>query len=153
MFILVVCLFNGVKEAVIIFLCIPFSFVGVTLGLLSSSLAFGFMAILGFLGLTGMLVKNAVVLLDQVSEDVEKGKTRYQAVMDASVSRLRPVTMSAGTTILGMAPLLFHPFFNSMAATIMGGLLVATGLTLVVVPVLYSLFFRIKKEEMKLELI
>ncbi|WP_022665591.1 efflux RND transporter permease subunit [Desulfospira joergensenii] len=151
MFILVVCLFNGLKEAVIIFLCIPFSFVGVTLGLLSFSLAFGFMSILGFLGLTGMLVKNAIVLLDQVSEDVEKGKTRYQAVMDAAVSRLRPVTMSAGTTILGMAPLLFHPFFASMAATIMGGLLVATGLTLVVVPVLYSLFFRIKKEEMKLE--
>ena len=148
MFILVVCLFNGMREATVIFLCIPFSFVGVTLGLLAFSLPFGFMSILGFLGLTGMLVKNAIVLLDQVAEDIRSGKTRYQAVLDASISRLRPVTMAAGTTILGMAPLLFHPFFAAMAATIMGGLLVATGLTLVVVPVLYSLFFKIKKEEM-----
>ncbi len=150
MFVLVACLFNGIREAAIIFLCIPFSFVGVTLGLLAFSLPFGFMSILGFLGLTGMLVKNAIVLLDQVSEEVNNGKTRYQAVLDATISRLRPVAMAAGTTILGMAPLLFHPFFASMAATIMGGLLFATGLTLVVVPVFYSLFFRISREEMKL---
>ena len=148
MFLLVVCLFNGIREAVVIFLCIPFSFVGVTLGLLTTGLPFGFMSILGFLGLTGMLVKNAIVLLDQTAEEIRSGRTRYQAVLEASVSRLRPVTMAAGTTILGMAPLLFHPFFNAMAATIMGGLLVATGLTLVVVPVMYSLFFRIKREEM-----
>jgi multidrug efflux pump subunit AcrB len=148
MFLLVVCLFNGIREAVVIFLCIPFSFVGVTLGLLATGLPFGFMSILGFLGLTGMLVKNAVVLLDQTAEEIRSGKTRYQAVMAASVSRLRPVTMAAGTTILGMAPLLFHPFFNAMAATIMGGLFVATGLTLVVVPVMYSLFFRIRRDEM-----
>ncbi len=151
MFVLVVCLFNGLREAMIIFLCIPLSFIGVTLGLWSFSLPFGFMSILGFLGLIGMLVKNAIVLLDQVTEDVRAGKTRYQAVMDASISRLRPVTMAAGTTILGMAPLLFHPFFASMAATIMGGLFVATGLTLIVVPVLYSLFFRIPLAEMKSE--
>jgi multidrug efflux pump subunit AcrB len=149
MFILVGCLFNGLREAAIIFLCIPFSFVGVTLGLLAFSLPFGFMSILGFLGLTGMLVKNAIVLLDQVSVEVNAGKTRYQSVLDATISRLRPVTMAAGTTILGMAPLLFHPFFASMAATIMGGLLVATALTLVVVPVFYSLFFRISRDEMK----
>jgi multidrug efflux pump subunit AcrB len=150
MFVLVVCLFNGIREAAIIFLCIPFSFVGVTLGLLTFSLPFGFMSILGFLGLTGMLVKNAIVLLDQVSEEVNTGKARYQAVLDATISRLRPVTMAAGTTILGMAPLLFHPFFASMAATIMGGLLFATALTLVVVPVFYSLFFRISRDEMRL---
>ena len=148
MFVLVVCLFNGLREAAVIFRCIPFSFVGVTLGLFAFSLPFGFMSILGFLGLTGMLVKNAIVLLDQVAEDIRSGKTRYQAVLDASISRMRPVTMAAGTTILGMAPLLFHPFFAAMAATIMGGLLVATGLTLIVVPVLYSLFFKIKREEM-----
>jgi multidrug efflux pump subunit AcrB len=122
MFILVVCLFNGVKEAAVIFLCIPFSFVGVTLGLLAFSLPFGFMAILGFLGLTGMLVKNAIILLDQVAEDLREGKTRYQAVLDASISRLRPVTMAAGTTILGMAPLLFHPFFCRHGRHHYGGL-------------------------------
>ncbi len=150
MFFLVVCLFNGVREAVVIFLCIPFAFVGVTLGLLAFGLPFGFMAILGFLGLTGMLVKNAVVLLDQVNVDIAAGKARYQALLDATISRLRPVCMAAGTTILGMAPLLLHPLFSAMAATIMGGLLAATGLTLVVVPVLYSLFFRIKGAEMHL---
>jgi len=148
MFVLVVCLFNGMREAAVIFLCMPFAFVGVTLGLLAFGLPFGFMAILGFLGLTGMLVKNAIVLLDQVNEEIRSGKLRYQAVLDATISRLRPVSMAAGTTILGMAPLLFHPFFAAMAATIMGGLLVATGLTLVVVPVLYSLFFRISKNDM-----
>jgi len=148
MFVLVVCLFNGLRQAAVIFLCIPFSFVGVTLGLMAFRLPFGFMAILGFLGLTGMLVKNAIVLLDQVAEDIRSGKPTYQAVLDASISRLRPVTMAAGTTILGMAPLLFHPFFAAMAATIMGGLLVATGLTLIVVPVLYSIFFKIRTEEM-----
>jgi multidrug efflux pump subunit AcrB len=150
MFVLVVCLFNGLREAIVIFLTIPLSFIGVTLGLATFSLPFGFMSILGFLGLTGMLLKNAIVLLDQVAEYLKAGKTRYQAVLDASISRLRPVTMAAGTTILGMAPLLFHPFFASMAATIMGGLLVATGLTLVVVPVLYSVFFGIKTKEMHL---
>ncbi len=150
MFILVVCLFNGLREAIVIFLCIPFSFVGVTLGLLATGLPFGFMAILGFLGLTGMLVKNAIVLLDQAAEEIRSGKTMYQAVLDASVSRLRPVTMAAGTTILGMGPLLFHPFFNAMAATIMGGLFAATGLTLIVVPVMYSFLFRITRSQMRI---
>ena len=112
-------------------------------------IAFGFLAILGFLGLTGMLVKNCIVLLDQVKSEVKTGTDRYQALLNASVSRLRPVIMAAGTTILGMMPLLFHPFFQSMAATIMGGLMVATVLTLLIAPVLYTIFFRIKKKEMK----
>lgn len=151
MFVLVVCLFNSLREPVIIFLCIPLAIIGVTLGLLMFHMPFGFMAILGFLGLTGMLVKNCIVLLDQVRMEVKAGTGRYQALLNASVSRLRPVTMAAGTTILGMMPLLFHPFFESMAATIMGGLMVATVLTLLIAPILYTILFGIKKGDMRLE--
>ncbi|NUM34553.1 MAG: efflux RND transporter permease subunit [Candidatus Brocadiae bacterium] len=143
MFLLVVMMFNSIRQPLIIFLTIPLAFVGVTAGLLSFSLPFGFMAILGFLGLTGMLVKNAIVLLDQINLDLQLGKKPYDAVLDASVSRLRPVTMAAGTTILGMLPLIWHPFFAAMAATLMGGLLIATGLTLCIVPLLYVVFFRV----------
>jgi len=151
MFVLVVCLFNSLREPMIIFLCIPLAIIGVTLGLLTFHMPFGFLAILGFLGLTGMLMKNCIVLLDQVKSEVNARTERYQALLNASVSRLRPVIMAAGTTILGMMPLLFHPFFQSMAATIMGGLMVATVLTLLIAPVLYTIFFGIKKREMNLE--
>ena len=96
----------------IIFLCIPLAIIGVTLGLLTFHMPFGFLAILGFLGLTGMLVKNCIVLLDQVKSEVNAGTERYQALLNASVSRLRPVIMAAGTTILGMMPLLFSSFFS-----------------------------------------
>ncbi len=144
MFLLVVMMFNSLRQPLVIFLTIPLAFVGVTAGLLCFGLPFGFMAILGFLGLTGMLVKNAIVLLDQINLDLQAGKKPYQAVLDASVSRLRPVTMASGTTILGMLPLVWHPFFAAMAATMMGGLLIATGLTLCIVPLLYVMFFRIR---------
>jgi multidrug efflux pump subunit AcrB len=145
MFIVVVWLFNSLREPIIIFLCVPLSIIGVTVGLLLFGLPFGFLAILGILGLTGMLIKNAIVLLDQVNLDLTAGKEPYIAVVDSSVSRLRPVTMAAGTTVLGMAPLISHPFFAVMAATIMSGLFAATALTLIVVPVLYCIFFRVKK--------
>ena len=101
------------------------------------------MAILGFLGLSGMMLKNAIVLLDQINLELKQGASRFEAVINASVSRLRPVTMAAGTTILGVAPLLTHVFFDSMAATIMFGLIAATLLTLFVVPVLYAMFFHL----------
>ena len=151
MFVLIVCLFNSIREPLIVFLCIPLAIIGVTAGLLIFRISFGFMAILGFLGLTGMLIKNCIVLLDEVNTDVKSGQDTYQAVLNASVSRLRPVTMAAGTTILGMTPLLLHPFFAAMAATIMGGLLVATVLTLLVVPILYTIFFKIKSDKMVLD--
>ena len=104
---------------------------------------FGFMALLGLLSLSGMLIKNAIVLIDQIDLEIRSGKDRYQSVVDSGVSRLNPVMMAAATTILGMIPLLQDAFFVSMAVTIMFGLLVATVLTLVVVPVLYTIFFKI----------
>ena len=144
MFFLVVCLFNSLRQPIIIFLVIPLALVGVVAALLPFQLSFGFMAILGFLGLIGMMIKNAIVLLEQINLDISERKTVYKAILDASVSRLRPVCMASGTTILGVIPLIYSPFFAAMAATIMGGLFAATALTLLIVPVLYAIFFKVK---------
>ena len=114
------------------------------LGLLFTGLPFTFTALLGFLSLSGMLMKNAIVLVEEIDQQRAEGVEDYQAVIDGSVSRLRPVVLAAGTTIFGMIPLLPDAFFASMAATIMGGLAFASILTLVAVPVLYALFFLIK---------
>jgi multidrug efflux pump subunit AcrB len=147
MFVILVCLFNSVRRPLIIFLTVPLAIIGVTAGLLLANKPFGFMSILGFLGLSGMLIKNAIVLIDQIELDLTEGKAPYKAILDSAVSRMRPVIMAAGTTILGMAPLIGDPLYASMAVTIMGGLFGATFLTLLVVPVLYSLVFRIKADE------
>jgi multidrug efflux pump subunit AcrB len=132
-----------VRQPLIIWLTVPLSIIGVTIGLLLFKQPFGFMALLGLLSLSGMLIKNAIVLIDQIDTEIKSGKDRYQSVVDSGVSRLNPVMMAAATTILGMIPLLQDAFFVSMAVTIMFGLLVATVLTLVVVPVLYTIFFKI----------
>lgn len=146
MFMLVAMLFRTIREPIIAFSVLPFALIGVVGGLLLLGLPFGFMAILGFLGLSGMMLKNAIVLLDQINLEQASGIPQYQAIMTASINRLRPVTMAAGTTVLGVAPLLLDSFFAAMAATIMFGLLAATCLTLFVVPVAYSLLFDVKKE-------
>jgi multidrug efflux pump subunit AcrB len=144
MFFLLVCLFNSLRQPLIIFMVTPLALIGVTAVLLPFQLPFGFMAVLGFLGLIGMMIKNAIVLLEQINLEIAEGKAVYSAVLDASVSRLRPVSMASGTTILGVIPLVWSPFFAPMAATIMGGLFASTALTLLIVPVLYTIFFRVK---------
>ncbi len=146
MFVLLVGLFNSIRRPLVIFMIVPLAIIGVAAGLLVTQKAFGFMAILGFLGLSGMLIKNAIVLIDQIELDLAEGKAPYRAVLDSAVSRLRPVTMAAGTTILGMAPLITDPLYASMSVTIMGGLFGGTFLTLIVVPVLYSLAFGIRAD-------
>ncbi|MBF0382179.1 MAG: efflux RND transporter permease subunit [Magnetococcales bacterium] len=143
MIIVVVLLFGTVRQPLVIWLTVPLSLIGVTFGLLIADRSFGFMALLGVLSLSGMLIKNAIVLVDQIDLEIKEGKTPIQAVLDSSVSRLRPVVMASGTTVLGMLPLLGDAFFVDMAVTIMGGLLFATILTMVVVPVLYAIFFQI----------
>ena len=143
MVLVVVFLFNAIRQPLIIWLTVPLSIIGVTAGLLLFKQPFGFMALLGLLSLSGMLIKNAIVLIDQIDSEIKTGKDRYLSVVDSGVSRLNPVMMAAATTILGMIPLLQDAFFISMAVTIMFGLLVATVLTLVVVPVLYTIFFKI----------
>jgi multidrug efflux pump subunit AcrB len=147
MFIIVVWLFNSIRRPLIIFMTVPLSIIGVTMALLLTGLSFGFMAILGFLGLSGMLIKNAIVLIDQIEMELSQGKAPYKAILDSSVSRMRPVLMAAGTTILGMAPLLTDPLYSGMAVTIMGGLFAGTFLTLLVVPVVYTMVYRIKVDK------
>jgi multidrug efflux pump subunit AcrB len=146
MFIVIVFMFGAIKQPLIIWLCVPLSLIGVTLGLLITNSEFGFMALLGFLSLSGMLIKNAIVLIDQIELEKASGKESYTAIIDASISRLRPVLLAAITTVLGMIPLLPDIFFRSMAIVIMFGLTFATLLTLIVIPSLYAVFFKVKTE-------
>ena len=135
-------LFNALRQPLIIWLLVPMSVNGVVLGLGLTGLPFSFTALLGLLSLSGMLIKNGIVLVEEIDLLREDGEALRPAIIRASTSRLRPVVLAAATTILGMAPLLGDAFFVSMAVTIMGGLAFATVLTLVAAPVLYYIFFR-----------
>ena len=146
MFAVTVLLFNSVKQPLVIWATVPLAIIGVSAGMLIMNAAFSFMALLGLLSLSGMLIKNGIVLVDQINLELRDGKSPYQAVFESGVSRVRPVAMAAITTILGMIPLLFDVFFQSMAVTIMFGLGFATILTLIVVPVLYTVVFKIDYE-------
>lgn len=144
MLIISILLFGSVRQPLIIWLMVPMSINGVAIALLATDTPFGFMSLLGFLSLSGMLIKNAIVLLEEIDRLIREGTDKYQAIVEASVSRMRPVMLAAITTILGMAPLLSDAFFRGMAVTIMGGLAFATVLTLIAAPVLYALFFRVR---------
>ena len=146
MVVMTVALFNSIKQTMVIWLTVPLAVIGVTVGLGLTGQPFGFMATLGFLSLSGMLIKNAIVLVDEINIQNAEGKTPIDAILDAAVSRLRPVGMAAATTILGMAPLFPDAFFVAMAVTVAFGLGFATLLTMIVVPVLYSIFFRVSAE-------
>ena len=143
MVLIVVVLFNSIRKPLVIFMTVPFALTGVTVGLLVMDEPFGFMALLGLLSLSGMMIKNAIVLIDEINAQTDGGAEPYDAIVMAGVSRLRPVSMAALTTVLGMIPLLPDVFFASMAVTIMFGLSFATVLTLIVIPVLYALVFKI----------
>ena len=147
MIIVVILLFGKVRQPLIIWLTVPLAIIGITIGLLSMNVAFGFMGLLGALSLTGLLIKNAIVLIEEIDVQSATGKEPYKAILDSAVSRMRPVLMAASTTILGMIPLLTDVFFLDMAVVIMFGLGFASLLTLVVVPVLYAIFFRVKTNE------
>ncbi|MEK0164201.1 MULTISPECIES: efflux RND transporter permease subunit [unclassified Phaeobacter] len=136
-----VLLFNAIRQPIIIWLLVPMSVNGVVIGLLGTGMPFTFTALLGLLSLSGMLIKNGIVLVEEIDLVRAEGKPLREAIVEASVSRLRPVMLAAVTTILGMVPLLTDAFFVSMAITIMGGLAFATILTLVAAPVFYLIFF------------
>lgn len=138
-------LFRNYRDPVVILLMLPLIFIGVVLGLAATGKAFNFFSLLGLLGLVGMNIKNAVVLVEQIGLLRASGAAPYEALTAAARSRIVPVTMASGTTILGMLPLLFDSMFGAMAATIMGGLLVATLLTVCVLPVVYALFYKIRR--------
>ncbi|MCL1046987.1 efflux RND transporter permease subunit [Shewanella electrodiphila] len=143
MFLITVLLFNSVRQPLVIWFTVPLAVIGVVSGLLLFDAPFSFMALLGLLSLTGMVIKNGIVLVDQINLELSQGKDPYTAVVDSSVSRVRPVLMAAITTMLGMIPLLSDAFFGSMAITIIFGLGFASVLTLIVLPVTYTIAFRI----------
>ena len=120
--------------------------VGIVIGLLVTGAPFGFLALLGAMSLSGMMIKNAIVLIDQIDLEIREGKAAFHAVVDSGVSRMRPVMLAALTTMLGMIPLFTDAFFISMAVTIVFGLGFASVLTLVFVPTLYATFFKIPSE-------
>ncbi len=143
-FITLLLLFGNYRDPIMLLLLIPLIFVGVVLGLVVTGKIFNFFALLGLLGLIGMNIKNGVVLLSQISELRASGIEPHEAIVEATRSRIVPVVMASGTTILGMLPLLFDSLFGAMAATIMGGLLVATILTICVLPVVYAIMYNVK---------
>jgi len=141
---IIVALFNAFRPPLIIIFTIPFAAIGITAGLLSTGTPFGFLALLGAMSLSGMMIKNAIVLLDEINLQLESGKSPYQAVVESAQSRLRPVVLAAATTVLGVIPLLQDVFWIGMAVTIMAGLTFGTVLTMVVVPTLYCIMFRVR---------
>jgi len=140
---ILVALFNAFKPPIVIMLTVPFAMIGITSGLLAFQAPFGFMALLGAMSLMGMMIKNAIVLLDEVNINLAGGMTQYDAVVIAALARLRPVVLAAATTVLGVIPLLQDVFWVGMAITIMAGLAFGTVLTMLVVPVLYCMFFKV----------
>ncbi len=144
---ILILLFKDYTKSLIIMLCVPLLCVGAILGVYVSGKAFGFVAICGILGLMGMMIKNGVVLMDEIIMQIDSGKEPLDALLDSSEIRFRPVVMASLTTILGMIPLLPDDMFGSLAATIMGGLLVGTIVTLIFIPILYSIFFKIRIEK------
>lgn len=149
MAIIIIGLFNNLKQPIIIFLIVPFAFIGIVLGLVTTGVFLTFVGIIGALGLIGLMIKNAVVLLDEINQNIRAGKDRLTATIDSALSRLRPVMMASLTTILGMAPLLGDSMFNSTAVVIMFGLAVGSIITLVVVPVLYTVLYRVDGRNLK----
>jgi multidrug efflux pump len=131
----------------LVFVTAPLGLIGATGALLLSNRPFGFVALLGLIALAGMIMRNTVILVDQIDRDIAAGHGRYRAIVDATLRRARPVALTALAAILGMIPLAGSIFWGPMAITIMGGLFVATVLTLIVVPVLYALWFRVRTDE------
>ncbi|MCH8466923.1 MAG: efflux RND transporter permease subunit, partial [Roseinatronobacter sp.] len=147
MLLITILLFGKLRQTAVIWTVVPMAVNGAAIGLLATGMPFSFTALLGLLSLSGMLIKNAIVLVEEIdAQKEEMGLPQAQAIITASVSRLRPVMLAAGTTILGMVPLIFDPFFASMAVTIMAGLGFATVLTMIGVPVFYHSYLRAERE-------
>lgn len=145
--VILVALFGNFREPVIILCVLPLSFIGVAVGLLLTGFEFGFFPIAGWLGLLGMIIKNVIVLIDEINIQHRSGIDLYTSIIEATVSRTRPVLMAATTTIFGMVPLLFDVAFGGMAATIIFGLTFATLLTLFITPALYAIFYKVTENK------
>ncbi|MGI9511205.1 MAG: efflux RND transporter permease subunit, partial [Geminicoccaceae bacterium] len=147
MAVIIVALFNAIRPALIIALTIPFAIIGVTAILLPTQTPFGFMALLGGMSLAGLMIKNAIVLMDEINANLAAGQIPYDATVGAGMSRVRPVVLGAATTVLGVVPLLQDPFWVSMSMTMMAGLTFGTILTMILVPVLYAALHGIYKQK------
>jgi len=147
MVIVVILLFNSIRQPIIIWAVVPLGLIGVVFGLIMTGTPLEFMGILGLLSLSGLLIQNSLVLVDNTDNLIKDGLPRFDALVESASSRLRPVTMGAFTTVLGNMPLYFDAFFRSMTVVLVFGLSFATLITLLITPVLYSLFFGIKKTE------
>jgi multidrug efflux pump len=140
---------KSMSRSAMVFLTAPLGLIGVTLFLLVFRQPFGFVAMLGTIALSGMIMRNSVILVDQIEQDIESGMDRWRAIIEATVRRFRPIVLTALAAVLAMIPLSRSVFFGPMAVAIMGGLIVATALTLLFLPALYAAWFRVKEEERK----
>ncbi|MEL7298248.1 MAG: efflux RND transporter permease subunit, partial [Pseudomonadota bacterium] len=147
MVLVVVVLFNAIRQPIVIWSIVPLAIVGVAYGLFLTGVPFEFMGILGLLSLSGLLIQNSLVLVDSTDDLIASGMPRFDALVESAASRLRPVLMGAFTTVLGVLPLYFDAFFQSMTMVLAGGLSFATIITLLVTPVLYALLFGIRADE------
>lgn len=147
-FLVLLLLFNNWRKLFIVIICFPFVICGIVPLLLLTDTPFTFIAILGFMGLIGMMVKNAIVLLDEIIRlTVEEHVDEYEAIVRATISRVRPVMLASFTTILGMLPLIPDAMYGSLAVTVIGGLAVGTVVTLLLLPLFYSILFKVKKSQ------
>ncbi len=135
------------SRTLMVFLTAPLGLIGVTLFLLLFNQPFGFVAMLGTIALSGMIMRNSVILVDQIEQDISAGRERWDAIIEATVRRFRPIVLTALAAVLAMIPLSRSVFFGPMAVAIMGGLIVATALTLLFLPALYAAWFRVKEEQ------
>jgi multidrug efflux pump len=129
-----------------VLLTAPLGMIGVTAALLIFGKPFGFVAMLGTIALSGMIMRNSLILVDQILQDVAAGRTQWEAIVESAVRRFRPIMLTAAAAILAMVPLSRSVFFGPMAVAIMGGLIIATALTLLFLPALYAAWFRVKPE-------
>jgi multidrug efflux pump len=135
------------SQTVLVVLTAPLGMIGVAIALLLFRQPFGFVAMLGTIALLGMIMRNSVILIDQIRQDREHGRTPFDSVVEATVRRLRPIVLTAAAAVLAMIPLSRSVFFGPMAAAIMGGLIAATALTLLFLPALYSAWFRVPRQD------
>ena len=136
---------QSISKTILVLLTAPLGLIGVTLFLLVFNVPFGFVAMLGFIALFGMIMRNSVILVDQIDQDVAGGHPLWDAIIESTVRRFRPIMLTAAAAILAMIPLTRSNFWGPMAVAIMGGLLVATVLTLLFLPALYAAWFRVKR--------
>ncbi|WP_028110317.1 efflux RND transporter permease subunit [Ferrimonas futtsuensis] len=147
MLILMVAMFNGLRQPAVIALTIPLASIGVVPIMMLSAKPFGFMSIVGTIALTGMIIKNGIVLMDQINLELARGRSAFDALVESALNRTLAISMAALTTVLGMIPLWWDPLFGPMAATIIGGLSLATFLTLLIMPVIYAVLYKVPTQE------